>query len=101
MYFDMAGVDHQPLKVCVVHQGFQNFFPDPLVTPPAETAVYILPVPIRFRQVPPRRSGTQNPEYAVDKLPGITGIPSSRSLFAYGVWPDFLPSIVTKIKQLH
>ena len=43
----MAGVDYQPLKVCVIHQGFQNLFPDSLVTPPAESAMYVLPVSIR------------------------------------------------------
>ena len=43
MYLDMTGVDHQPLKVSVVHQGLQNLFPDSLVTPPAEPAVYIFP----------------------------------------------------------
>ena len=52
MYFDMAGVDHQPLKVRVLHQGLQYPFPDPLVTPPAEPAVYIPPVSVCFRQVP-------------------------------------------------
>ena len=96
----MAGVDHQPLKICVIHQGFQNLFPDPLVTPPTETAVYILPVPICFRQIPPRRSSAQNPEYTVDKLPGISGIASSCPLFANGIWPDFLPRSVAYIVSM-
>lgn len=26
----MAGVDHQPLKICVIHQGFQDFSQIPL-----------------------------------------------------------------------
>ena len=97
MYFDMAGIDHQPFKVCVIHQGFQDPFPDSLVTPPAKPAVYILPVSIRFRQVTPRSSGAQNPEYTVDKLPGITGIPSLCPLFANSVWSDFLPRSVADI----
>ena len=96
----MAGVDHQPLKICVIHQGFQNLFPDSLVTPPAEPAVYVLPVPIRFWQVPPGGSHAQNPEYSVDKLPGITGIPPSCPLFPYCVWPDFLLSFVTDIVSM-
>ena len=77
MYFDMAGIDHQPFKVCVIHQGFQDPFPDSLVTPPAKPAVYLLPVSVRFWQVPPRCPGTKDPEYTVDKLPGITGISSA------------------------
>jgi hypothetical protein len=97
MYFDMAGIDHQPLKICIIHQSFQNLFPDPLVTPPAETAVYILPVPIRFRQVPPWRPSAQDPEYSVDKLPGIPGIASTCPLFAYGVRSDLFPCFVAYI----
>ena len=71
----MAGIDHQPFKVCVIHQGFQNLFPDSLVTPPAKPAVYILPVSVRFWQVPPRCPGTKDPEYTVDKLPGSRAFP--------------------------
>ena len=100
MYFDMAGVDHQPLKVGVIYQRFQNLFPDSLVTPPAEPAVYILPVSIRFRQVPPGCSGAQNPEYTVDKLPRISGIASARPFFAYCVWFDFLPRSVAYIMSM-
>ena len=96
----MAGVDHQPLKICVIHQGFQNLFPDSLVTPPAEPAVDILPVSICFRQIPPRGSSAQNLEYTVDKLPGITCVTSTRPLFANGVWPDFLPCSVADIVSM-
>ena len=49
----MTGVDHQPLKVGVIHQRFQNLFPDSLAAPPAEPAVYILPISIRFWKIPP------------------------------------------------
>ena len=100
MYFNMTGVDYQPLKICVIYQGFQNLFPYPFVTPSAESAVYILPVSIRFRQVPPGRSGAQNPEYTVDKLPGITGIAASRPLFPYGVRLDFFPRSVADIMSM-
>ena len=84
----------------IIHQGFQNLFSDSLVTPPAKPAAYILPVSIRFWQVPPRCPGTQNPEYTVDKLPGITGIPSSCPLFANRVWSDFLPRSVADIVSM-
>ena len=97
MHFDMTGVDHQPLKVCVIHQGFQNLFPDPLITPPAKPAVYILPVSIRLRQVPPRCSSTQYPEYTVDKLSGIPSIASSCPVFTDGVRTDFLPRFVIDV----
>ena len=77
MRFDMAGIHHQPLKVCVIHQRFQNPFPNSLIPPSTKPSVYILPVSIGFWQVPPRRSGAQNPEYSVDKLPGVSSIPAS------------------------
>ena len=84
--WDALGASHLLLGgIFFIYTRFQNLFPDPLVTPPAEPAVYILPVSIRSRQVPPRRSGTQNPEYAVDKLPGIMSITSSCPFFTDGV----------------
>lgn len=93
----MAGVNHQPLKVSIVYQSFQDFFPDPLVTPTAKPTVYILPVPIRFRQVPPWRPCAQDPEYTVDELSSISGIASTRPIFTDGIWPDFFPRFVTYI----
>jgi len=44
--------------------------------------------------------GLQNPEYTVDKLPGITGISSACPLFSNGVWPDFLPCSVADIVSM-
>ncbi|EOS63752.1 hypothetical protein C816_03526 [Oscillibacter sp. 1-3] len=73
---------------------FQNPFPNSLIPPSTKPSVYILPVFISFWQVPPRRSGAQNPEYSVDKLPGVSSIPSLCSLFAYSVWLDFLPTSI-------
>ena len=100
MYFDVAGVDHQPLKVGVIHQGFQYPFPDPLVAPPAEPPVYILLVSIRFQQILPVRSSAKNPEYPIDKLPGIARIAAARPLFANGVRLDFLPCSIANIMSL-
>jgi hypothetical protein len=67
MDFDMAGVNHEPLKVRIVNQLFEEFLPSPLVTPAAETAMRIFPVAIVRRQVAPRRSGAQYPEDAIKK----------------------------------
>jgi hypothetical protein len=100
MYFDMAGVDHQPLKVCVIHQCFQNPFSDPLVAPPTKPAMYILPVSIRFWQISPGRSSAKNPEYPIDKLLGIMGITATRPLFTDGVWPDSLPCFIAYVVPL-
>ena len=63
-------------------------------------SVYILPVSIRSWQILPWRPSTQNPEYTVDKLPGITDIPSTCSFFANGVRPDSLPRAATYIMPM-
>ncbi len=58
MNLDMAGVDHQPLKVRIINYFIQQLFPNAPIPPPAETAMGILPVPIVWGQVPPGCSST-------------------------------------------
>lgn len=89
MYCDMAGIEHQPLKICIIDQPLQDLLPYFLVTLPARSAVYIFPVPVFWRQIPPRRSSPCNSKYAIDKLPGILGIITTYPFFAYRVRPDF------------
>lgn len=93
----MAGVDHQPLEIRLINQGFQQFLPDALVAPTAETALHRVPTPIIRRQVPPWRTRTQYPEYPVDKLPGISRIPAPRPLVPNGVWFNQRPRFVCDV----
>jgi len=46
---------------------FQQHFPNTLVTLTAKTPMGILPVTIIRWQVPPRRTGAQNPQYPIEK----------------------------------
>ena len=96
----MAGIDHQPFKICIINQRLQNFLPYSLVAPPAKPAVYIFPVSVFWWQIPPGRSSPQNPEYAIDELPRIPGITAARPFFAYCVWPDFFPSSIAYIMPM-
>ena len=73
MDFDVAGVNHEPFKVRIVNQLFQEFLPSALVAPAAETAMRIFPVAIVRRQVAPRRPGAQYPENSVEKPAIILG----------------------------
>ncbi len=66
MNFAMAGVDHQPFKIRLVNQLFQQRFPDALVSPPTKATVRVFPIPIIRGQVPPGRSRAQHPENRVD-----------------------------------
>jgi hypothetical protein len=66
MHLDMAGVNHEPCKIRIIHQWLQKDFPDPAVTPTAKPAVRMLPLAIIRRQITPRSACPQNPEYGVD-----------------------------------
>ena len=64
---DVAGVDHQPLKVRVVDDRIQQLVPDPPVPPAAKPPMGIIPVSVIRGQIPPRRPGAQDPEHSVQK----------------------------------
>ena len=59
-----------------------------------EPAVYILLVSIRFQQILPVRSSAKNPEYPIDKLPGIARIAAARPLFILHRWISLLSYVV-------
>ena len=76
----MAGVDHQPLIVRLVDQGLEQFFPQPFIPPAAKPPLHILPIAQIRRQIPPRRTGPQNPEHSVDEQPVVLGDPAPDAL---------------------
>ena len=105
MYFDMTGIDHQPLEIRLLYHRFQHFFPDALVSPATETPLDSIPLTIFRRQVSPWCSRSQNPEHAIQKLTGILCVPSPRSLVSYCVrlenFPHRIGHIVPSIAVLH
>ena len=66
--FDVTGIDHEPFKVGLIDQFFQQRLPDALVAPANEAAMGVAPSAIVRRQVPPRRAGAQDPKHRVNKL---------------------------------
>ena len=105
MYFDMTGIDHQPLEIRLLYHRFQHFFPDALVSPATETPLDSIPLTIFRRQVSPWCSRSQNPEHAIQKLTGILCVASPRSLVSYCVrlenFPHRIGHIVPSIAVLH
>ena len=69
----MAGVDHQPFIIRFVDQNFQKFFPYTFSAPSDEPLMNASLLPVIRRQVTPRRSGPQYPEYCIDKTTVILG----------------------------
>ena len=105
MNLDVAGVDHQPLKVRIVNDRIQQLFPDASVPPPAKAAMGVLPVPVIRRQVPPRSL-----RYAESKTPRseTAGCPWQVDLFclrpqATGAqsFPNLARNIVTPMRCHH
>jgi hypothetical protein len=63
----MAGINHQPFKIRIIHQLLQKRCPNAAVTPAAKPAVRILPIAIVGRQIAPRGACPQNPKHGVDE----------------------------------
>ena len=107
----LKGIQNQSGIICSTHRKGNNL---PMLFTRASRILSQIPLPrhrqnrrctffqfpLGFYQVSPRRSGAQNPECPVDKLPGVSGVPSSSSLFAYGGWPDFLPYAIAYIMSM-
>jgi hypothetical protein len=86
MDFDVAGINHEPLKIGFIHQLFQQFFPDGLVAPADEAPVRVAPPAVIGGQVTPRRTRAQNPEHRIDKLPVVLGNPSPTAFPTGQMW---------------
>lgn len=60
----MAGIDHQPFIIGLVHQEFKELFPNPLATLLDKAAMRVAPPSIVRRQIAPGRARPQNPVMA-------------------------------------
>lgn len=76
MHLDVGGIDHQPFKVWLGDQRFQQLRPHAFVAPPAKAPVRVFPVAIVRGQIAPGGAGTQNPEHGVDKQAVVFGNPA-------------------------
>jgi len=73
MHLAMACINHQPLKIRVINELFEQSLPNTPVAPTTESAVRVLPVAVTRGQIPPRRPRAQNPKHCIDELPVIFG----------------------------
>ena len=105
MNFDVAGIDHQPLKVWVVDDGIQQLGPDTPVPPAAKAAMGVLPISIVRRQVPPRRPSAQNPKYRVQKPTVVLGrspyLPPFPGQVGLQPFPDLVRNIMPTMRRCH
>ena len=94
---DVAGVHHEPLQVRFVDTSLQETFPHAGVSPSDETPVGIAPITVFRRQIPPWRTGTDNPEDRVDESPVVFGdsAPSAPSAGKEGL--DLCPHCIGKV----
>ena len=105
MHFDVAGVDHQPLKIRLFDELFEQFLPDPFVPPANETAMGIAPMTQIQRQIPPGSSGAQDPEHGIDELAVVFGVasPGTRSSgqMRFKQVPGSLSNVMAAVDRLH
>lgn len=59
-------VDHHPIQLRLL-QGVKDLFPDSVLGPPPKSPIVAVPLPKAFRQVPPGRTRSGNPQCRIDK----------------------------------
>lgn len=77
--FDMAGIDHEPLEIRLVHEFGQQALPMPFVPPAAKAPVGVAPATIIGGKIPPGSAGAQNPQDGVDESTVVMGHSSPRA----------------------
>ena len=65
--FAVTGVNHQPFKVRLINQYFEEALPYSLIAPTDESLMHSSPSPVFRRQVAPWRPCAQYPKNGVDK----------------------------------
>jgi len=105
MNLDVAGVDHQPLKIRIVDDGVQQPLPDAPIPPATEASMGILPISVVGRQIPPGCPSSQNPEHRVQKqsvVPGrstpLESVPRQKGSQPF---PNLVRNIVTPMRCCH
>ena len=105
MHFDVAGVDHQPLKIRLFDEHFEQFLPNPFVPPANESSMGITPMTQIERQIPPGSSRAQDPEYGVDELAVVFGVTSpstsSSRQMRFKQVPGSLSDVMPAVDRFH
>ena len=105
MRFAMAGINHQPFEVGLVDPYLEQGFPDAAITPATKASMRILPVPIAWRQITPRRAGAQNPKDRIDEaavVPGhATPLPRAAREVGFDQSPLAIGQVVAMLSGRH
>ena len=94
MHLDMAGVNHQPLKVRVIGHFRQQFGPLAALLPAPEAVCGGVPVSVIRGQIALGRAGAEDPEHAVYEAAIVLGGSSHLAEATGEVWRDSLPGEV-------
>ena len=68
-----GAVDHRVFVVGIGSEIFEDFLPDPALSPTAEPAVGVLPIAESFRQIPPRDAGAVAVQHRFDESAIVLG----------------------------
>ena len=102
MNFYMTCIYHQPFKVRVAAQDFQQLLPNPFSAPTEKSLVYRTPFPVVGRQVTPRGSRAQ---HSIHKSPIILRYSAPLTALTGQVrcddFPCFVADIVSVIGCFH
>ena len=93
----VAGVDHEPFKIRVVNQNFQQSFPHTIVAPADKATMRIAPAAEIWRQVTPWRTCPHNPKDRIYKQAVILGNAAPTPFAPRQVWLKFFPNSIRNI----
>jgi hypothetical protein len=72
----MASIDHEPLIVRLVNALLQQALPHPGVAPANKAPMGVAPAAIINRQITLWGTGTQHPDYSIDKSTVVLNYPA-------------------------
>ncbi len=97
MNLAVTGVNHEPFKIRLVDQYFQQSFPDAVVAPADKAAMRIAPAAEIGRQIPPRRTRSHNPKDCIYKQAVILGNAAPTSFAPRQVRLKFFPNSIRNV----
>lgn len=94
-------IDHQVFQVLVRRQDFEDTRPIALLRPAIVAHINTMPVAEFFRQIPPRRSRTVDPQNRLEKPAIVSGRDTAIHRLAGQMVFDTLPLIISEYGTSH
>jgi hypothetical protein len=79
---DHRTVDEHIFKISILCERFKHLVPDAAFLPTGEPLINAVPFSKLLRQITPRRSASQNPQYRFKEQAVVRGSPTGISRFA-------------------